>query len=158
MNEKPPVPDELILFDKQFSWRTAWKVARWWLIAFLISAICDLILSDEKKHWPCAWRTALIFAEFFCLAFICFDVARWLRRMDELQRILTLTIFLFAVSATLIFFLLWSCLDRKRFFYNVFGMSPDGTICWGICSVAHLAMLFGGFYGLGFLIFKRRYK
>ena len=158
MNTKPPVPDELIMFDRQFSVRTAWRVARWWLMAFLISAVCDLYLADQRANWPFAWRTAIVFAEFFCMALFCFDVARWLRRMDELQRSLTLTIFSFAVSATLFFFLLWECLNREEFFYQVFGLSPDGTISWGICSVAHVNVLLGGFYGLGFLIFKRRYK
>jgi len=158
MNTKPPVPDELIMFDRQFSWRTAWKVARWWLMAFLISALCDLIFSEEKKHWSFEWRTAIVFAEFLCIALFCHDAVKWVRGMDELQRQLSLTIFIFAVSATLLFFLFWQCLDRERFFYQVFGLSPDGTISWGICSVAHACVLSGGFYGLGFLIFKRRYK
>ena len=158
MNNKSHIPDELIMISKYFSWRTAWKVARWWLVAFVISAIFDVFFPDVKKQLSWGWRVTIVFVEFLAVLLFVFDATKFIRKMDELQRLLSLTIFLFAASATLIFFLLWECLDRERFFYHIFGLSPDGTVCWGICSVAHVNMLFGGFYGLGFLIFKRRYK
>jgi hypothetical protein len=157
MNDKPPVPDELIMFDRQFSWRTAWQVGRWWFLAFVISAVCDVIFPSMKKQWPFEWRVAIVFAEFFAIVLFCFDVAKWIRGMDELQRRVTQELVLFSVSASSCFFLLWLRLEREGFFNAVFG-PPFWNNSWGISSVAHACMLLGGFYGLGFLIFNRRYK
>lgn len=98
----------------------------------------------------------IVLTEFSTILLFVLDAKRWIHSMDELQRRLTLAIFLFAVSATFIFFMLWLGLNRAGFFNAVFGPPPDGT--WGISSVAHACLLFGGFYGLGFLIFKRCYK
>jgi hypothetical protein len=78
--------------------------------------------------------------------------------MDELQRRLTLTIFLFATSATFLFFLFWLRLEAVGFFTAVFGPPFWKNHTWGIATVADACVLLGGFYGLGFLIFKRRYK
>ena len=157
MKTEQPIPDELILFDKQFSWRTAWKVGRWWFMAFTISALSDLIFPHTVKQWHWEWRTMIVFAEFGALLFFVSDAARWVRSMDELQRRITVAAFLFLVSASFFFFLMWLRLERAGFFDAVFGPPPiNGT--WGISSVAHACALLGGFYGLGFLIFKRHYK
>jgi len=157
MSTKSPVPDELIMFDKQFSWRRAWKVCRWWFVAFLISAVFDVIFPEMKKQWPLALRVTIVLAEFFALLLFMFDAARWIRGMDELQRRITLAAFLFSVSASFFLFVLWLRLEREGFFNAVFG-PPVMNGTWGISSVAHACALLGGFYGVGFLIFKRRYK
>lgn len=157
MKTEQPIPDELILFDKQFSWRTAWKVCRWWFVAFTISALSDLIFPNTVKQWHWEWRALIVFAEFSALLLFVLDVARWVRSMDELQRRITLAAFLFSVSASFFFFLMWLRLERAGFFDAVFG-TPRINGTWGISSVAHACALMGGFYGLGFLIFKRRYK
>ena len=156
MKNKSPVPDELIMFDKQFSWRTAWNVCRWWFVAFVISAVFDLIFPDVKKQLPLGWRVTIVFAEFLAILLFVFDAVKFIRGMDELQRRITLAALFFSVSASFFLFLLWLRLEREGFFNAVFGPPPDGT--WGISSVAHACVLLGGFYGLGFLIFKRRYK
>jgi len=157
MSNPPSIPDELIMFDRQFSWRTAWKVARYWLLAFMLSAAFDLIFPDVKKHWSPGGRAALVAAEFLALVLFYFDAAKWIRGMDELQRRVALELFLFSVSASFCFFLLWLRLEREGFFNAIFG-PPLWNNTWGISSVAHACALLGGFYGLGFLIFKRRYK
>jgi hypothetical protein len=160
MNTKLSVPDELIMFDRQFSWRTAWKVCRWWLAAFVISAVFDLVLPDWKIHQPLRWRVTIVFAEFFAIVLFVFDAVKFIRRMDELQRRITIAAFFFSVSASFFVFVLWLRLEREGFFNAVFGppFSPFSTTTWGIASVAHACVVLGGFYGLGFLIFKRRYK
>lgn len=155
MNNKPNVPDELILIDKQFSWRTAWNVNRWLFLAFVISVMCDIVFPDVVKQWPVKWRVTVVLAEFITVLFSVFDAARWIRCMDELQRRITLAALFFAVSASFFFFLLWLRLDAAKFFHAVFG-PPIST--WGIYSVAHVYALLSFFYGIGFLIFKRRYK
>ncbi len=157
MKNTQNIPDELIMFEKEFSWRTAWKVCKWWFIAFAISAVCDMIFPEVKKQWPLALRVAVVLAEFLALVLVLFDAAKFVRGMDELQRRIALAALFFSVSASFFFFLLWLRLEREGFFNAVFGPPPvNGT--WGISSVAHACVLLGGFYGLGFLIFKRRYK
>lgn len=157
MKNTPSVPDELIMFDRQFSWRTAWTVGRWCFAAIVLSAICDVFFGATTAQWPCGWRVGIVFAEFFALALFWRDAASWLRGMDELQRHITMGVLMFAVAASFFFFLLWLGLERAGFFHVVFG-PPIWNNSWGISSVAHVGMLLGGFYGLGFLIFKRRYK
>jgi hypothetical protein len=157
MNSKSHIPDELIMFNRQFSLRVAWSVCRWWFLAFLISTLFDVVFWQEVKQWTLGWQVMIIFGEFFAILLFIFDVVKWVRGMDELQRRITLAAFLFSVSASFIFFLLWLRLERAGFFNAIFGPPViNGT--WGISSLAHACTLLGGFYGVGFLIFKRRYK
>jgi len=144
------------MFDKQFSWRTAWRVARWWFLALVISSICDIIF-PEVKNFPKGVRVAFVFVEFFAVILFCRDAAKWIRAMDELQRRITLELLLFSVSASFCFFLLWLRLEQEGFFEAIFG-PPISNHTWAISSIAHACALLGGFFGLGFLIFKRRYK
>ena len=100
---------------------------------------------------------SIVFAEFFAIILFCRDAANWIRVMDELQRRITVELLLFSVSASFCFFLLWLRLEREGFFDAAFGR-PIWNHTWGISTVAHACALLGGFFGLGFLIFKRRYK
>src|ERR1035437_1222289 len=157
MSNKPNNPDQLILVDKEFSWRVAWNTNRWLFLAFVISTMCDVIFPDVVKHWSVGSRVAVVLAEFLAVLLAVYDVARWVRGMDELQRRITLAALFFAVSASFFFFLLWLRLDRAGFFNAVFG-PPLINNGWGIYSVGHAYVLLSFFYGVGFLIFKRRYK
>jgi len=157
MNKTPSVPDELIMFDKQFSWRTAWKVCKWWFVAFAISAVFDVFFPEVKRQWPLALRVTLVLAEFLALVLFLLDAAKFIRGMDELQRRITQAALFFSVAASFFVFVLWLRLEREGFFNAVFG-PPVMNGTWGIASVAHACVLLGGFYGLGFLIFKRRFK
>jgi hypothetical protein len=157
MSDKPNNPDELILIDRQFSFRTTWSVCRWWFIAFIISMLCDVIFANEKKQWPLPGRVIIVVVEFLALLFFMLDVARWIRGTDELQRRITLAALLFAVSASFFSFLFWLRLEREGFFNAIFG-APIWNNTWGISSVAHACALLSTFYGVGYLIFKRRYK
>ena len=157
MNAKPNNPDELILIDRQFSLRTAWKVCRWLFLAMAVSVLCDWIFPKEIKQWPFSWRIAVVLAEFVPILFWSRSVAKWIHGMDELQRRIAQASFLFAVSATLFFMLLWTRLDAASFFRTIFG-PPFMNNTWGILSVADAYVLLSGFYGFGYLFFKRRYK
>ncbi|MGB8370340.1 MAG: hypothetical protein ACLPYZ_17570 [Limisphaerales bacterium] len=157
MNDKSPIPDELILIDKQFSWRTAWNTNRWLLLAFTISLLSDVLFPRIVWHWPLAWRVTVVTGIFLPIVLGIFDVARWIRRMDELQRRSTVAAIFFSVSATFFVMLLWLYLDNIGFFRRLFG-PPFWNNTWGIYTFAHAYALLGGFYGIGFLIFKRRYK
>jgi hypothetical protein len=141
-----PVPDELIMFDRQFSWRTTFRVGRGWFLALVLSVVCDWIFPDLKRHWPSEWRAALVAVEFLAIVLFIFDAIKWIRNMDELQRRITLAALMFSVSASFFFFVLWLRLER------------EGFVTWDDSSVGDCCVLLGGFYGLGFLIFKRRYN
>ena len=157
MSNKPNNPDELILIDRQFSLRTAWRVCRWLFLAAAISALCDWVYPKEFKQLPFGSRVAMVLAEFAALALWYFDVQRWMRGQDELQRRITQASLFFAVSVSFFFFLLWTELDAAGFFHQVFGR-PFMNNTWGICSVADVFLLISGFYGFGYLYFRRRFK
>jgi hypothetical protein len=157
MKSKPNNPDELILIDRQFSFRTAWNVCRWLFLAFIISVLCDWIFPHEVRHWPFWWQMAEVLVKFSSLVLWSFDVKKWVCGMDELQRRITLASFLFSASASLFTLLLWMDLDDAGFFYRFFGR-PFMNNTWGIYTVADVYVLVSGFYGLGYLFFKRRYK
>lgn len=152
-----PIPDELIMFDPQFSLRTTWSVIHWFFLAFVISAFFDVFFPELKKEWPVGGRIALVAAEFVPILLFVRDAGKWIRSMDELQRRITVAALFFSVSASFFFFLLWLQLDRAGFFRAVFG-PPFWNDSWGISSVAHVFVLLGGFYGFGFVIFRRHYK
>lgn len=146
------------MFDRQFSWRTAWKVCRWWFVALVISTVFDLIFPDVTKQLSVGWRSLIVFAEFLAILLFAHDAAKFIRKMDELQRRITVAALFFSVGTSFFVFVLWLRLEREGFFNAVFGPPILGNNTWGISSVAHACVLLGGFYGLGFLIFKRRYK
>ncbi|MGH7951469.1 MAG: hypothetical protein ACREFE_06075 [Limisphaerales bacterium] len=157
MNTKPNNPDELILIDRQFSLRTAWKVCRWLFVSVVVSVLCDWIFPKEVRQWPFVSRMAVILMEFVPLLLWISDAAKWIRGMDELQRRITVASLFFAVSATLFLLVLWFYLDGFGFFYKVFG-KPFMNNTWGIYTVADVYVFMSGFYGFGYLYFKRRYK
>src|SRR5476651_1341893 len=157
MNNKPNDPDELILIDRQFSFQTAWSVGRWMFLAVAISVLCDWIYPREFRQITFGSRMVLVLAEFGSLVLCCFDVKRWMRGLDELQRRITQASLFFAVSASLFTLLLWGELDGAGFFYKAFGR-PFMNNTWGIYDVADIFLCMGGFYGFGYLYFRRRYK
>ena len=145
------------MFDKQFSLLTSLRVCRWWLFALVISAVFDVFFPELKKSLPLSGRVAIVLVEFLALLLFVFDAVRFIRRMDELQRRIAQAALFFSVSASFFVFVLWLRLEREGFFNAVWG-PPQMNGTWGIASVALACVLLGGFYGLGFLIFKRRYK
>ncbi|HEY5042713.1 MAG TPA: hypothetical protein VIK53_12000 [Verrucomicrobiae bacterium] len=116
MSTKPNNPDELILIDRQFSFRTAWSVCRWLFLSVVISVLCDWIFPKEVRQWPFAWRIAELLAEFGSLVLWYFDVKSWMRGLDELQRRITQASLFFAVSASLFTLLLWGNWTAQAFF------------------------------------------
>ena len=156
MNTKPNNPDELIIIDRQFSLRTAWRTCRWLFLAVIISIVCDMIYLKEIKQWPMGWRIAIVLVKFSILLLWVLDVRKWIRGMDELQRRITLSAFQFGVSATLFFMLLWRSFERIGFFDANWGPPPNGT--WGIYGIPYAYLLLSTFYGFSYLFFKRRYK
>lgn len=157
MSYKPNDPDELIMLDRHFSSRTTWRVCRWLFCATVISVLCDWIYPQEFKQLSFGARISMTLAEYGSLVLWYFDVKRWLAGLDELQRRITQASLFFATGASLFFLLFWMSLDRAGFFRAVFG-PPFMNNSWGICCVADVYFLMAGFYGFGYLYFRRRYK
>ena len=157
MNSKLNNPDELILIDRQFSFRTAWTVCRWLFLALAVSVLSDWIFTKEVWQWPFVWRMAEVLVKFGALLLWAFDLARWVRGMDELQRRITVASLFFSTSSSLFLLLLWGSLDRAGFFVTAFG-PPFMNNSWGIYDVADVFLFMSGLYGFGYLFFKRRYK
>lgn len=157
MNTKLNVPDQMILIHREFSWRTAWTVNRWFFLAATISLVSEVIFHEAHKHWSLGLRLAILFAEYLAVLLCTRDAKKWIHGMDELHRNITTKILFFAVSASFGFFLLWLRLEREGFFLAVFG-PPFWNNTWGIYSVFHVFALLSFFYGIGYLIFMRRYK
>ena len=158
MNSKPSVPEEMILISREFSWRKVWVVNRWLFAAALISYFCEVLFGLTTRQWPYGWRLAILFTEFLCVLLWARSMVRWIGSMDELQRRLTVATMLFSVSASFFFFLLWLRLEGEGFFHATFGPPFSKNNTWGIYSIAHVFVLLSGFYGLGYLLFIRRYK
>jgi len=92
--------------------------------------------------------------EFLALSLFCRDAVRWVHKMDELQRRIAVGLLLFSTSLSFAFFLLWLRLEREGLLDAILG-PPISSGPRGISSVAHACGVLGGFYGLGFLVFKR---
>ena len=145
------------MISKHFSLRTSLHVSRWWLFAMFVSAVFDVYFPELKKPLPLYGRVAIVLVEFLAILLFAFDAARFIRQMDELQRRIAQAALFFSVCASFFVFVLWLRLEREGFFNAVWG-PPIWNNTWGIASVAHVCVLLGGFYGIGFLIFKHRYK
>ena len=48
-----------------------------------------------KNHRPLGGRVLIVGVEFLAIILFCRDAAKWIRGMDELQRRITLELFLF---------------------------------------------------------------
>ena len=157
MNNKPNVPGEIFLGEKEYSWRADWKVNGWLFVATLISSFCDIIFHHAVWQWPLIWRVGIVLAEFLAILLWAKNLTRWIRGMDELHRRITTSAVLFSISATFFFLILWHRLNRAGLFEAILP-KPKAGGSWDICTVGHGFLLLTLFYFAGFSIFNRRYK
>ena len=154
MNNRPNIPDEIFLGEKEYSWRADWRVNGWLFVATLISCFSDIIFHRTIKQWPMVGQAALVLAQFLAILLWARNLTRWIRGMDELHRRIMVAAILFAVSATFFVLLLWHRLEAAGFFQSIF--PPRRS--WDICTVCHGFLLLTVFYFIGHFIFNRRYK
>jgi hypothetical protein len=156
-NRKPNVPDE-VYWGKEYSWRVDQKVNGWMVLSALISAFSEIMSPHLVSQWSLGCRVGLVAAEFLALALWVRALVCWTRGMDELQRRITISVFLTAVSATFFFMMLWHRLDRAGLFNALFGPPKKPGVGWDICTVGHGLLLLIIFYAIAQAIFNRRYK
>ena len=157
MNNRPNVPGEIFLGEKEYSWRADWSVNGWLFVATLISAFSDVMFPYVVKEWPLGWRVGIVLVQFLALALWARALVRWIRGMDEMHRRITTSVILSAVSATFFFMMLWHRLDRAGLFEAIFP-KPKAGGSWDICTVGHGFLLLVFFYCAAQSIFNRRYK
>src|SRR5262245_61316272 len=121
MNNKPNVPGEIFLGEKEYSWRSDWKVNGWLFVATLISAFADIMFPHIVRQWPLGLRVSVVFAEFFAIALWARALVRWIRGMDEMHRRITASAVMFSLGSTFFFLMLWHRLDAAGLFIAAFG-------------------------------------
>jgi len=157
MNNKPNIPGEIFLGEKEYSWRADWKVNGWLMVATLISAFADIVFAHIVKQWPLGWRVGIVLVEFLALALWARSLGCWIRGMDEMHRRITVSAVLFSISATFFTLMLWHRLDSAGLFNAIFS-TPKGGGSWDICTISHGFLLLTLFYFAGHALFNRRYK
>ena len=155
MNSKPNVPGEIVIADQEFSLKKAWNVNAWIFVAAVTSALSDVIFSAELRCWPVGLRLAILIFEFAAVLLWVRRLAKWIRGMDEMHRQITIATFLFSVTATLVFTLLWLRLEVGGFIEALFGCRTG----FGMGTLSFAILVHSVFYGVGHhLIFSRRCK
>lgn len=158
MNKNLNVPDEIWFGKKEYSFRVDNKVNGWLCWAALISGASDLAFIRQIAHLPVAWRCLIALAPFLAILLWAWNLARWIRGMDELHQRITLATILFTVSATFFCVLLWQRLDKAGFFQAIFPSAVNPGALWDIGTVGSVFVLLLIFYVLGHFIFNRRYQ
>ncbi len=155
MNKQPNIPGEIVIADQEFSLPKAWKVNAWLFVAALTSALSDVIYSQALRQWPIGVRLAILIFEYGAVVLWVRRLVVWIHGMDEMHRQVTLATFLFSVSATLIFTLLWLRLEVGGFFEALVGARTG----FGMGTLSFAILVHSIFYEIGhYLIFNRRYK
>ena len=157
MNNKPNVPAEIFLGEKEYSWRMDWKVNGWLFVATIISSLADIMFPHVVNQWPLGWRVGAVIAQFLAIALWARSLSRWIGGMDELHRRITVSAVLFAIGATFFVLMLWHRLESAGLFDAIFSKpKPGGS--WDICTVGHGFLLLTLSYCAGHSLFNRRYK
>jgi len=155
MNTKPNIPGEVVIADREFSLAKAWNVNAWLCVAALTSALGDVVYSAELRQWPAGVRLGILLFEYAALLLWVRRLVIWVRGMDEMHRQTTLATFIFSVTATLLFTLLWLRLEVGGFFEAFLG----GRTGFGMGTLSFAILVHSFFFGLGHrFIFNRRNK
>jgi hypothetical protein len=152
MNIKPNIPDEIDVRKTDYSFRADMKVNGWMLVALIISSASDVFFPDQIKACQLAWRVIIAVAPFLFILLWVRALTRWTRGMDELHRRITLSVIVFAVSATFFVVGLWHVLAKAGIWRTGFLGIFDPTSVWVILS------LMTAFYFRGYRLFNRRYQ
>jgi len=153
MNNKLSFPDEIAFGRKEYSWRRDWQVNGWLIFATIISALADIMFPHIVSKWPAHWQAIVVLVQFLAISLWARSLVRWIRGMDELQRRITVSAVLFAVSATFFLIMLWHRLNAAGLFQALFGPGH-----WNIGTVCHAYLLLTIFYFSSHTFFTRRYQ
>ena len=149
---KPNLPDEIDVRNKDYSFRADMKVNGWMLVALIISSASDVFFPDQIKTWLPAWRAIIAIAPFLFILIWMRNLTRWIRGMDELHRRITLAAIVFAVSTTFFVVALWHVLAKVGIWRTGFLGIFDPNSVWVILSLMTAS------YFHGYRISNRRYQ
>jgi hypothetical protein len=157
MKTKLNSPDEIMLGQTDYSWRSDWKVNGWLMAATLISGFSDIVFAHAVKQWPLGFRIGIVLVQFGAVALWVRSLKHWISGMDEMQRRITTSAVLFATGLTFFFVMLWHRLEVAGLFDAIF-YKPKAGGSWDICTLGHSFLLLTLFYIVGYSTFNRRYK
>jgi multisubunit Na+/H+ antiporter MnhF subunit len=187
MKNKTNIPENL-LPSKNYSFWTDMKVNGWMIAAVLTAFVSDMLLHSNvpryfhlhekdwpvvfgllhphSEDWPVMMRVIIELAPVLLSLLWARSVARWIRSMDELHRLITLEACLFAVIGTLLVITVWHRLSQAGILEAIFQPPSPPLERWDFRQLAHLDInqfvltigLLSLFYLLGHSILNRRYK
>jgi uncharacterized membrane protein len=156
MTTKLNHPDDIGWKPK--SWFDSFKVGAAWLFLVFLTDLPGLYLIQNNPDIPLMWRVVIAAVPLFFGFLYVRDIARWIRGMDELHRVLALESFVFATivylflaaaSFTLAKAGLWAALVQATHVHLE-------RIPWNNCTF--ILCLTYVLFGVGYSIFKRRYQ
>jgi hypothetical protein len=110
------------------------------------------------RQWPAALQILIGLLPFMAILLWTRSLAGWIRGMDELQRRITVSAVLFAVSASFFVVMLWQGLHRAGLFLALGPTGKNGAASWDISTVGHVFLMLTFFYMIGHSTFNRRYQ
>ena len=155
---KPNSPDQIWLGKPEYSWRADWTVNGWLFAAALLSGASDIAFRNIVTQWPVTLQIVIGLLPFVAILLWARSLAGWIRGMDELQRRITVSSVLFAVSASFFVVMLWQGLHRAGLFLALGPVGKNGASSWDITTVGHAFLMLTLFYMIGHSAFNRRYQ
>ena len=169
MNNKPNIPDEVMLDWKNYSFWADMKVNLWLFVAMLTGAASAFLFHTNPPYgpshhcyyqdWPVMLRAVVELFPLLASLLWARSMARWIRGMDELHRRIMLETWLIAAIATLYFLSIWHLLDLAGVAAAV--LQATQKVHLEALDKPNFPLTLGMlwlFYFLGHSIFNRRYQ
>ena len=169
MNNKPNIPDEVMLDWKNYSFWADMKVNLWLFVAMLTGAASAFLFHTNPPYgpshhcyyqdWPGMLRAVVELFPLLASLLWARSMARWIRGMDELHRRIMLETWLIGAIATLYFLSIWHLLDLAGVSAAV--LQATQKVHLEALDKPIFPLTIGMFYifsGFSFTILNRRYK
>ena len=128
--------------SNRFSWRMVWWAVASALLTILVATLRKVGVIPEPLQIPAALLPTLIMVGFFV------GMARYLRSIDELQRLIHLEALLFQFGGTALLVMAYGSLAKIGAVPNLSAADAMGYVWIGTFLM----------YGLGFALVNRKYQ
>ncbi len=156
MTTKLNHPDDIGWKPK--SWLDSFKAGGVWLLLVFLTDLPGLYFIQHHPELPLLVRLAITTVPIIFGFLYVRDIARWMRGMDELHRVLALESFIFAAAVYLFLTATWFMLTKAGVWIALVQATNVHLeqIPWNNCTFI-LCMTYV-LFGVGYSIFKRRYQ
>jgi hypothetical protein len=158
MNTKPNLPEEIGLGKWMGSWRGSWnRGGAAWMFVVYLTDVPGAWLLQHHAGWPLALRLLISLVPLAATFLYVRGLARWIRGLDELDRLVVLSSFIFGTTVYLFLAVTWPLLARAGVFAALnlthfhLDLMPFSNCTFAICLTYLLA-------SIGYTFFKRRYQ